>query len=63
MTTSRQVEEVTSFPLDLNEERFSMMVDKPQTYEEPSLTHVIKGVLDELEVEGTMLVEASEEVA
>lgn len=35
-----------------------MMVDAQQTYEEPSLAHVIKGILGKLESKGTMPTEA-----
>lgn len=40
-----------------------MMVDEPQTYEEPSLIHVIEVVLSELELEETMPIEACREGA
>lgn len=40
-----------------------MMVDEPQTYKESSLTHVIKGVLSELEPEETMPAEVRGEGA
>lgn len=40
-----------------------MMLHESKTYEEPSMTHVIEGVLSKLEPQGTMLVEAGKEVA
>lgn len=56
--------EASSFPLDLVEESvIPMMVDELQTLEETSLTYVIEGIVDELELERTMLAEAGEEVA
>lgn len=54
---------MTHFPLDLKEETITpIMVYEPHTYEEQSLTHVIDGVLGELDQEGTMLVKVSEKV-
>lgn len=50
-----QVEEATPFPFDLDEETvIPMMVDGPQTYEEPSLALVIEEVLGDLEREVAM---------
>lgn len=56
---------MASFPLDLKEETVTlMMVDEYQIFADPSSTYVIKGVLGELEQEGTIVapIEAGEEL-
>lgn len=47
----------------LDEETITpLMVDKMQTCDDPSSTHVTEGILNELKSEGTMPVEAGKEV-
>lgn len=56
---------MASFPLNLEVETITwMMFDELKVFEEPSLTQVIEGVMDELEPEGTIVTstETGEEV-
>lgn len=58
-TTLGEIEEAIPFAFVLVEEIVTpMMVDEPQTYEEPPPTHVFDGILGELEPKGTMPKEA-----